>query len=245
MEFRKLKADEIDVRIGTAKESGVSLLLYKDARVDQNILDETIGAENWQRDHKEIKGSVYCGVGIYNEKLNQFVWKWDVGSESYSEAVKGEASDSFKRACFNWGIGRELYTSPFIWVNANDLKTLKTTGNKTSCYDNFKVTDIDYDKNGNICKLGIKNTTTSKVVFIMGKQVEQSKPIKEPKQQQSKQQQVAEALKHSYLQAEDIIAWLSLRNKIKVNDLTDDELQELLKAINEKQLDDTITEVEI
>lgn len=114
MLFRELKADEIDVRVGSVTQKGVTLLFYKDARCDMNILDESVGAHNWQRDHKEVKGNLYCGVAIKCD--DQWVWKWDCGTESYTEKEKGEASDSFKRACFNWGIGRELYTAPFTFV---------------------------------------------------------------------------------------------------------------------------------
>lgn len=123
MKFRTLKEDEIDVKIGTVNSKGVTFLLYKNARVDMAILDETVGAENWQRDHKEVKGNLYCGIGIYSDKLQGFVWKWDCGVESaFGDKEKGEASDSFKRAGFNWGIGRELYTSPFIFVECETAK---------------------------------------------------------------------------------------------------------------------------
>ncbi len=161
MKFRKLKANEIDVRVNIVKESGLGLLLYKDARVDQNILDETVGALNWQRDHKELKGNIYCGIGLQNAN-GEWVWKWDAGAESNTEAVKGEASDSFKRAGFNWGIGRELYTAPFIWVGKGLFKDK---------YDKFSVRDIGYDEEGNINKLSIYSETLKKVVFEMGKAI--------------------------------------------------------------------------
>lgn len=116
--FRALRADEIELRVGTVGRSGngFSLLCYKDARCDMNILDEVYGPEYWQRDHKEVKGNMYGGVGIYNKELHEWIWKWDCGTESNTASEKGEASDSFKRACFALGIGRELYTSPFIWI---------------------------------------------------------------------------------------------------------------------------------
>ena len=107
MQFRTLRADEIECRVGTVKDSGVSLLLYKDARCDMNILDETVGPENWQRTHEVVNGNLFCNVGIYiarHEDYGDFVWKQDVGTESRTEAEKGESSDSFKRACFNWGM---------------------------------------------------------------------------------------------------------------------------------------------
>ena len=120
MKFRDLTEKEIDVRVSTCSEKGVSLLLYKDARCDMNILDETVKPENWQRSHELINGNLFCNVAINvnydKEKEPVWVSKQDVGVESYTEKEKGQASDSFKRACFNWGIGRELYSSPFIWI---------------------------------------------------------------------------------------------------------------------------------
>lgn len=163
MNFRLLTPNEIEIRVGSAKDTGLSLLLYKDARVDQNLLDETVGSENWQRDHKELKNVIYCGIGIYNKEISQWVWKWDAGSESNADKEKGEASDSFKRAGFNWGIGRELYSSPFIWVGSGKFKDK---------YDKFEVIEIGYDDKREINKLKIKNITLDKIIFEMGKQIE-------------------------------------------------------------------------
>lgn len=115
--MRPLRADEIEVRIGQIYEKGVSMLLYKNARVDMAILDETYGEFGWQNDYKEIKGNMYCGIAVLNETSGDWVWKWDCGTESFTEKEKGEASDAFKRAGFRWGIGRELYTAPFIWLS--------------------------------------------------------------------------------------------------------------------------------
>lgn len=171
---RLLKAEEIEVRIGTINEKGATLLLYKDARVDQHILDETYGEFGWQRDHKELKGNIYCGVGVLNNREDEraeWVWKWDAGAESNTEAVKGEASDSFKRACVNWGIGRELYTSPFIWIPADKYKVSKNLkSGKPMTYDKFSVAKIIYDdETRSISKIAIKNNDTDKVVFIKEK----------------------------------------------------------------------------
>lgn len=147
MEFRLLRADEIDCRISTCSKNGVGLLLYKDARCDMNILDEheEVGAMNWQREHKELKGNIYCGVSIYDKVKGIWVTKWDCGKESFTESEKGESSDSFKRACFNWGIGRELYTAPNMFVFAKDLnKHEEISKDKWVCKDSFKVTEIQY-----------------------------------------------------------------------------------------------------
>lgn len=161
--FRDLRADEIDCRIKVVKSSGVSILLYKDARVDQNILDETVVPLNWQRSHEMIDGNLYCTVSIFNEERNTWVYKQDVGTESNTEKEKGQASDSFKRACFNWGIGRELYTAPFIWINAADCKI---SGQK--CNDKFIVDQILIEDK-TIVALTIKNKGTGKTVFSMDK----------------------------------------------------------------------------
>lgn len=159
MKFRDLTPDEIECRIGMVKPNGLSLLLYKDARCDMNILDETVGEMNWQREHKEFKGNLFCGISIYDENKKHWVTKFDCGTESNTEKEKGEASDSFKRAGFNWGIGRELYTSPFIWVGTN-VCTIKDD----KCYDRFEVVHIKIE-NKQITELKIVNTTTGVECF--------------------------------------------------------------------------------
>lgn len=177
MEFRDLTPEDIEVRVQSAKEKGVVLLLYKNARVDMNILDETVGAENWQREHYECKGNLFCRVGIRtvlkeNESVYEWVYKSDCGTESNTEAQKGEASDSFKRACFNWGIGRELYTSPFLWVNAEDCNIKEGTDKQGKriwqCYDKFEVTKIKIEDK-KITAIAIWNTSTKKRVIVWQK----------------------------------------------------------------------------
>ena len=172
LRFRRLHADEIDVRVAQIGEGDrgkwLSLLLYKDARVDMRILDETVGQMNWQRDHKEVKGNMYSGIGIWDGEKSQWVWKWDCGTESFTEAEKGEASDSFKRAGFNWGIGRELYTAPSIFLNDDVCKIDKNAKGKLACYDRFSVKSISYAEDGSINGLCIINSKTRKVVFNWG-----------------------------------------------------------------------------
>ena len=161
MKFRKLRADEIDVRVQSITAKGAILLLYKDARCDMNILDETNCI--WQRSHS--RDNANCTVSIWNDKINQWVSKEDTGKESNTEKAKGLASDSFKRACFNWGIGRELYTSPFIYISADKID-IKVNGSKVSTYDKFAVEKVTYDENGNIDGLAIVNSKTNKRVFV-------------------------------------------------------------------------------
>ena len=102
--IRLLRADEIECRVSTINGNGLSLLLFKDARVDQKILDETFSPFGWKRSHQSIDGNLYCTVEVWDSEKKQWIAKQDVGVMSHSEKEKGQASDSFKRACFNWGI---------------------------------------------------------------------------------------------------------------------------------------------
>lgn len=155
--IRRLRADEVELRAAQcgmtrSNKPYASLLIYKDARVDQRILDETFGPMNWKRSHDVIDGNLYCTVSIWDEKKGQWVSKQDVGKESNTEPEKGQASDSFKRACFNWGIGRELYTAPRISVYLNEGEYYMK-GDKVQMTGSFYVRDIEYDNDGNICGL--------------------------------------------------------------------------------------------
>lgn len=170
--FRTLRADEIECRVATISAKGLSLLLYKDARVDQNILDETVGPGRWQRTHELINGNLFCNVGIlfdYDNGQSGWVWKQDVGTESNTEKEKGQASDAFKRACFNWGIGRELYTAPFIWIPAAMYTATKGKNGNDTTYDRFSVKWINIE-DGTITGLAIVNTKTNKTVYTYGRQ---------------------------------------------------------------------------
>lgn len=173
LKFRKLKANEIDVRVGrvinTDKFQGCSLLLYKDARVDMNILDETVGAMNWQRSH--TRDNANCQIGIYDSDKQQWIWKEDTGTESNTEAEKGLASDSFKRAGVNWGIGRELYSESLknIMVRCELVESKKDVWKVKNGID-WKVKEIGYTDN-EVSKLVIVQTTYGKdetVVYSLG-----------------------------------------------------------------------------
>ncbi len=164
--FRDLTADEIECRVAQISDKGCTLLLYKDARVDMNILDETFGVCGWQREHTLIGDRLYCTVKIRDKDTGEWIAKQDVGTESYTEKEKGQASDSFKRSCVNIGIGRELYTAPFIWVSADKYQVSQKNGKPTT-YDRFKVTDIAI-KDKKITGLVIINQRTNAVVYTFG-----------------------------------------------------------------------------
>lgn len=168
MKFRSLKPSEVECRIGTVGKSGngLSLLLYKTARVDADILDETVGNENWMCDFYDCKGTLFCKVDIFCTTVDgksEWVGKADAGAKSNMEAEKGEASDAFKRACFKWGIGRELYTAPFIWIPSDRCRLEQYKGNWT-CRDRFAVTQMDV-KDGRIRFVEVANVSTGQIVY--------------------------------------------------------------------------------
>jgi hypothetical protein len=127
-----LQITEIDFRVQSVNKGGyATILAYKDARVDMKRLDDVYGVEGWQKKYELIDNHLFCSVGIWSDKLQQWIWKQDVGTESNTEKEKGEASDAFKRACFNLGIGRELYDYPLIQVQLNETEFYKSTGKVT------------------------------------------------------------------------------------------------------------------
>ena len=170
LKFRDLKAEEIECRVGNTKRQnprlpkgdnnpvvGFQILLYKTARVDANLLDETVGAFNWCKKFYQVKNTMFCSVGIKDKDTGEWVFKDDCGDDDFqTEQIKGEASDSFKRAGFAWGIGRKnLYYGPFIWINCNDKV------NETS---KLYVSDVEY-KDSIISKIIIKDRISDEVVY--------------------------------------------------------------------------------
>lgn len=182
--IRNLKADEIECRVGTISEKGLSLLLYKDARVDQNLLDECCGVLGWQRKHEKIGDSVYCTVSVRDDK-GEWISKQDVGTESYSDAVKGAASDSFKRACVNFGIGRELYTAPFIWISA-EKADIRYDGKRYVTKEHFSVRRIAYNDTKTITELEIANRKGVIVYVYQAENPKSEKKIRALTAQQKK-----------------------------------------------------------
>lgn len=159
--IRDLYPDEVECRIGQVSKSGkgLSLLLYKTSRTDMALLDETFGPMNWQCSYEEVKGVLNCTISVYNEDTYLWIDKQAAGTESNMESEKGESSDALKRAGFLWGIGRELYTAPFIWIKAEDCNI--TNG---KCYDTFAVDAMEV-VNGRITALTITNEKTHRVVY--------------------------------------------------------------------------------
>ena len=154
--FRLLTEPEIECRVSEIAKTGqyLKLLLYKTARTDAAILDETFGPLNWQNKYEVIDGKMYCSVGVKDPTTGEWIWKQNVGTESNMEAEKGQASDAMKRAGFVWGIGTELYTAPDIKVPA-DKCNIKQYGERFKCYDRFTVEKIAYDESESISGISI------------------------------------------------------------------------------------------
>lgn len=177
LKFRYLRADEVECRVAqTARKSEkddmawITALLYKNARCDMSILDETVGPMNWQRHH--LRDNANCVISIWDSEKKQWIEKEDTGTESYTEAEKGLASDSFKRAGFNWGIGRELYTSPNILIphfgrDGEENYRVKEINGKIQPVLNLVVTCMNV-KDGKIVGLNIENTKLHRTVFAWG-----------------------------------------------------------------------------
>lgn len=175
--FRTLRADEIDCRVGTVTDKGCSLLMYKDARVDMRLLDEVVGATNWKREHELINGNLFCTVSIWDGEKKEWVSKQDVGVESNTEKEKGQASDAFKRACVNWGIGRELYTCPFVWINLAAEEWRQGTSGRKQPKTRFYVTHIEYEE-GNVSYLRIVDES-GKERYLFGMSAKEKEAIME------------------------------------------------------------------
>jgi len=231
--MRLLKANEIEVRVGSCKENGCSLLLYKNARVDMQLMDEEFGSLNWKREHVVINKNNYCRVSVYNKDIGEWISKEDCGVESYTEKQKGESSDAFKRACVNWGIGRELYTSPFIWVKNVEIKP-KAQGFTT--YDKFYVQGIDYNDKREISNLIITNQYNIVVYKMCGKITTQ----KEPKKKILTDKQIARAYaiaNSKKIDENGVKQWIEKRfNKKSLSEITKKEYDDLCDALEKIEI---------
>ena len=179
IKFPLLTKDDIDVRIGQiskADPNKASLLLYQDARCGMKYLDKVVGATNWQKRYYEAKGLLICAISIYDSDRHEWVEKSDTGSTGTIEEEKSIASDSFKRACVCWGLARELYSAPDIWVKIE------------SKYDKFYVKEIAYNQANEISKLVIIDSQGNVAyTFPKNAKVVDNSPKGEPKPQPTTQ----------------------------------------------------------
>lgn len=238
--IRLLTKDDIEVKVKKVLDGKALLLLYKTARVDMSILDEVFGKFNWCNEYKEIKGNMYCGVGVRESADQDFIWKWDCGIESREDEEgnqkKGEASDAFKRACFKVGIGRELYTAPVIYIRAETV----VDGKKHKLKDGFakySVKEIQYNDNNEIVKLIIVDRKGVQV-FPVNKQETPPAPKKEEPQItneiiEKRKAEIDKALETSVLTREDVKKWVKAKTKKDTAPelLTDVIYLELISAI--------------
>lgn len=234
-DIRLLKPEDIEVRIQAVNSGGVRLLLYKNARVDMNILDETFGPMNWQREH--TRDNTNCIVSVWDDEKEEWVSKEDTGTDSNMDAQKGRASDSFKRACFNWGIGRELYTAPDIFIRKGDLKTYEDLGNRQSCFDRFSVADIFYEGR-TIAKVTIKNDSNGKV-FTFGegkpkrKKDEPTQPPPPVAERPITDNEIAAIQKWAEKKGKSISLVLAMANVDTLEGLTADGYNRIVKILRE------------
>lgn len=247
MEIKKIRClqpNEIEVRVQSVGEKGAQLLLYKDSRCDKRILDETFGILGWKDSYQEIKGNLFCTVSIWDDDKKQWVDKQDCGVESFSEKEKGQASDAFKRACFNVGIGRELYTRIFYYANvATKYDASKKKYELADKYMTFHVVEIKTnEETEKIEKIKIADNKDN-IVFEYGYSKPSSKKTttktdkEEPKQEEvamidAKQTKALHAIfgKNEKLKE-------SVYNQLKIKsskELTYPQAEALIKQLNEK-----------
>jgi len=214
--MRTLRKEEINVKPKQVINGKILLLLYKDARVDMDMLDEEFGSMNWKRSHKEVAGNLFCTIEVWNKDTSQWVAKEDVGIESNMEKEKGEASDAFKRAGFNWGIGRELYTAPQIWVVLSQEEKAKD-----KVYTKFHVSRIEYDADG-ISLLEISDNSRARFQWVKGQKAEE------------KERYIKDDIRQALVSADIDKDW---KEKVlsQFDRYDDSALERLLKAIPQKE----------
>lgn len=242
MEFRTLHADEIELRVGMANGKGFSLLLYKDSRCDMQLLDETVGSMNWKREHS--RDNANCIVSIWDAEKKEWVGKEDTGTESQTEREKGLASDSFKRACVNWGIGRELYTAPFIWVKGHvepDQRARSGYKADQKYVGGLKVSAIEYADNRRITKLLIEDEDGS-IAYSYG--VKRAKSKKDAPKQEAKVDDAPQTISSFHakeikltLQDKDVDVpkFLAYFNVHDVDSMTEAQYEQAVEMLRKKQ----------
>lgn len=257
IQIRLLRPDEISCRVQSLSENkakgtvGAVILLYKDARVDMSILDETYGAMNWQREHIEIGGKMFCTIAVWDEDKKQWISKQDVGVESNTEATKGESSDSFKRSGTNWGIGRELYTAPFIYIQleTEEWYTDQQSGKpKTKPGFTITVKEITYNDNREIKTLVlVDKKNKERFTFAQGKPIKDTEippeKVKEPAkvtltitpEELAQRKREVAALQNDYnISPEKLKAITAEMDCKKLNEMTAHEYADFILALRER-----------
>lgn len=229
---KPLTKEDVELRIGSVTEKGVSLLIYKTARTDINRLNAVCGTK-WENVHySDTKGNICCKIAIFDKEINQWVTREDVGTESYTEKEKGSYSDSFKRAGFRWGIGTELYNAPFIWI---ETKTRKKASGKGFEPVNFYTSNLKIEKyevvNG---KLYLKISNKGFVVFSnFGKDdVKQEKEINKQTISPENVNLLIEKIRNKKLMKKTVIDILKSYNINRLEDLPADKIGDFEKEID-------------
>lgn len=249
MEFRTLQPDEVELRVGMANDKGFSLLLFKNARIDMQLLDETVGCMNWQRSHEVVDGRLCCTVSIYDAGKQCWVSKQDVGTESQTEKDKGQFSDSFKRACFNVGIGRELYSSPFVWISGHvEPDARARSGYKASpkYVNGLNVSAIEYTEKRTIKKLVIEDAD-GEIAYSFGvnrSKAEKKKtpknekpvPVEEPPMPVTISDEHAKEIKDGLQETDaNVSAFLSLFQVASVDEMYEAQYESAMEMIERKR----------
>lgn len=242
MEFRTLQPDEIELRVGMANAKGFSLLLYKDSRCDMALLDETVGSLNWKREHS--RDNANCIVSVWDDAKKEWVSKEDTGTESQTEREKGLASDSFKRACVNWGIGRELYTAPFIWVSGhveNDQRARSGFKADQKYVGGLKVSAIEYTEKRTIKKLVIEDAD-GEIAYSFGvkrnkteKKKAEPKPVEEPKPMTISVEHAKEIKDGLEETDSNVSAFLSLFQAKSVDEMYEAQYEKAMQMLDKKR----------
>lgn len=215
-----LQANEISCRVQQISEKGLSLLLYVTSRDGQKRLDEKFGELGWQDRYEVIDGDLYCIISVWDSEKKMWISKEDVGTASYTAKEKGRASDAFKRACVKHGIGRELYTAPYIWIPSNYCNIKTDSNGKTSTRDKFFVNRIAYTSDRKIDELEIVNQNMDVVFKQYPSQkiddIKYSVLLEKLKEAHVTMESAAELFRVDTLQELDINQWNRLIRKLEV-----------------------------
>ena len=220
MENTLLQANEISCRVQQITEKGLSLLLYVTSRDGQKRLDEKYGPLGWQDKYEVIDGDLYCIISAWDTEKKMWISKEDVGTASYTAKEKGRASDAFKRACVKHGIGRELYTAPFIWIPASSCNIRTDNNGKSSTKSKFFVNLITYTSDQKIDELEIVDQDMN-IVFKQypSQKIDEIKykVLKEKLDEaQVSVEQIIEVFHINTLQEMDINQWNKCMRKLEV-----------------------------